>query len=475
MGIFVMEDIDAASKVVQRRDGKKTADITQTQQVDLPTPKSMWQMLLESNDDDCKALVEKLIEKSKRLKEIATASGTMHSLAKRMTSVPGITLVGQQYQNGSDIDAGVGSVESNTIKKISEGAIDSGKEMMSSCESLDEYLSFHAKAMKKMLEMGSTVDEEFENELLGLSSEVHDKKTVLASPNEVTREISVNKYDDERLEVEMKDPMYMLGLGNISKSMPGFGGPGVTFGGGKGFGMGGSDDDLSTDGIGVGGNKKFGKFGGFKGAGFGGAGGFSIVKDSLNLSGLLNVLDGVVDTPDRILIMTSNHPEKLDPALIRPGRIDKKLMLGYMQGDDVCNMLEHYFQLSLEECQKERIRSAISGDVTSSGLALNLTPAQVEQFAAEHDDIEDMISALEEKSAPIVSPPPKIMSDTNKGLNKLNTSSISFGALRSHSAGSISFNGGLRSRSADSISFGSNRLLNIKEDGVKVQNALKRP
>jgi chaperone BCS1 len=48
-------------------------------------------------------------------------------------------------------------------------------------------------------------------------------------------------------------------------------------------------------------------------------------EDELNLSGLLNVLDGVVDTPGWIVVMTTNHPELLDPALIRPGRIDKKL------------------------------------------------------------------------------------------------------------------------------------------------------
>lgn len=30
--------------------------------------------------------------------------------------------------------------------------------------------------------------------------------------------------------------------------------------------------------------------------------------DELNLAGLLNVLDGVVDTPNRIVIMTTNHP-----------------------------------------------------------------------------------------------------------------------------------------------------------------------
>ncbi len=45
--------------------------------------------------------------------------------------------------------------------------------------------------------------------------------------------------------------------------------------------------------------------------------------DELNLAGLLNVLDGVIDTPDRIIVMTTNVPEMLDPALVRPGRIDK--------------------------------------------------------------------------------------------------------------------------------------------------------
>jgi midasin (ATPase involved in ribosome maturation) len=84
--IFVMEDVDAASKVVQRRDGKKTAEVTQTQHVDLPMPKSMWQMLLESNNDECKELVEKLMEKSKRLKEKALASETVSSLETRLLS-----------------------------------------------------------------------------------------------------------------------------------------------------------------------------------------------------------------------------------------------------------------------------------------------------------------------------------------------------------------------------------------------------
>ncbi|KAG6096264.1 hypothetical protein E4U30_001642 [Claviceps sp. LM220 group G6] len=42
----------------------------------------------------------------------------------------------------------------------------------------------------------------------------------------------------------------------------------------------------------------------------------------VSLSGLLNILDGVASQEGRILIMTTNHVEKLDKALIRPGRID---------------------------------------------------------------------------------------------------------------------------------------------------------
>ncbi|KAK5987774.1 putative mitochondrial chaperone BCS1-B [Cladobotryum mycophilum] len=42
----------------------------------------------------------------------------------------------------------------------------------------------------------------------------------------------------------------------------------------------------------------------------------------LSLSGLLNILDGVASKEGRLLIMTTNHVEKLDKALIRPGRVD---------------------------------------------------------------------------------------------------------------------------------------------------------
>lgn len=45
----------------------------------------------------------------------------------------------------------------------------------------------------------------------------------------------------------------------------------------------------------------------------------------ISLSGLLNAIDGVASHEGRVLVMTTNFPEKLDDALIRPGRIDMKI------------------------------------------------------------------------------------------------------------------------------------------------------
>ncbi|CAG8902720.1 unnamed protein product [Penicillium egyptiacum] len=58
-------------------------------------------------------------------------------------------------------------------------------------------------------------------------------------------------------------------------------------------------------------------------------------KGGITLSGLLNVIDGVAASEGRILIMTTNHVEKLDPALLRPGRVDMKITFGYASEADI--------------------------------------------------------------------------------------------------------------------------------------------
>ena len=51
------------------------------------------------------------------------------------------------------------------------------------------------------------------------------------------------------------------------------------------------------------------------------------------ISRILNALDGISISHGRVVIMTTNHIEKLDAALLRPGRIDVKLELGYVTGE----------------------------------------------------------------------------------------------------------------------------------------------
>ena len=43
----------------------------------------------------------------------------------------------------------------------------------------------------------------------------------------------------------------------------------------------------------------------------------------------MNALDGIRTSEGRILFMTTNHKERLDPAILRPGRADMHIELGY--------------------------------------------------------------------------------------------------------------------------------------------------
>ena len=46
-----------------------------------------------------------------------------------------------------------------------------------------------------------------------------------------------------------------------------------------------------------------------------------LADDRLILSDILKVIDGVLDAPERIGTLTSNYPERINNALLRPGRI----------------------------------------------------------------------------------------------------------------------------------------------------------
>lgn len=66
-------------------------------------------------------------------------------------------------------------------------------------------------------------------------------------------------------------------------------------------------------------------------------------KELISLSGLLNALDGVIAGEGRVVIMTTNHPEKLDAALTRSGRVDLTETLQLFGRDECARMWRLFF------------------------------------------------------------------------------------------------------------------------------------
>lgn len=64
----------------------------------------------------------------------------------------------------------------------------------------------------------------------------------------------------------------------------------------------------------------------------------------MTFSGFLNALDGVASGEERIIFMTTNHPERLDPALIRPGRVDLAVLLDDATPEQAKKLFVHFYR-----------------------------------------------------------------------------------------------------------------------------------
>ena len=70
---------------------------------------------------------------------------------------------------------------------------------------------------------------------------------------------------------------------------------------------------------------------------------------SSGLSGVLNALDGILAPSNMFYVFTTNHIEKLDPALIRPGRIDLKLEIGYVTEETFKQFCEFHYGIIIKK------------------------------------------------------------------------------------------------------------------------------
>ncbi|KAJ7940425.1 BCS1 N terminal-domain-containing protein [Mycena leptocephala] len=66
-------------------------------------------------------------------------------------------------------------------------------------------------------------------------------------------------------------------------------------------------------------------------------------QSSVTFSGFLNAIDGVASGEERVIFMTTNHVEQLDPALIRPGRVDFSALVNNASPIQARTLFERFY------------------------------------------------------------------------------------------------------------------------------------
>lgn len=107
------------------------------------------------------------------------------------------------------------------------------------------------------------------------------------------------------------------------------------------------------------------------------------VQIGVTLSGLLNILDGFHAPHGVLFVMTTNHVEKLDKALLRPGRIDYRLFLGNASEQQKLELYRRFFPNSSEPEAREFIEASGSAETMAEFQGLLLALQQGEESLEE--------------------------------------------------------------------------------------------
>ncbi|EWZ45777.1 hypothetical protein FOCG_01500 [Fusarium oxysporum f. sp. radicis-lycopersici 26381] len=126
------------------------------------------------------------------------------------------------------------------------------------------------------------------------------------------------------------------------------------------------------------------------------------MREPISLSGLLNVIDGVGAQEGRVLVMTSNHTENIDPALLRPGRVDFSVEFGLASSDTITQLfrlmygtshdevgsIEHAATTEASEKSVDTTKSvaALSEEFTRLVPSLVFSPAAIQGYLLMHED-----------------------------------------------------------------------------------------
>ncbi|CAN6222584.1 unnamed protein product [Urochloa humidicola] len=110
----------------------------------------------------------------------------------------------------------------------------------------------------------------------------------------------------------------------------------------------------------------------------------------VTLSGLLNIIDGLWSAcgGERIVVFTTNHVNKLDPALIRRGRMDMHIEMSYCGFEAFKTLAKNYLEIDDHE-----LFSAVEEHLRE----VDITPADVAECLMNDASMRSLIEELEKK------------------------------------------------------------------------------
>ncbi|KAG0545131.1 hypothetical protein BDA96_02G335300 [Sorghum bicolor] len=112
-------------------------------------------------------------------------------------------------------------------------------------------------------------------------------------------------------------------------------------------------------------------------------------REGITLSGLLNFIDGLWSTSgeERIIVFTTNYKDRLDPALLRPGRMDMHVYMGYCGWEAFKTLARNYFLVD-DHVLFPEMQELLS--------AVEVTPAEVSEMMLRSEDVDVALQGLKE-------------------------------------------------------------------------------
>lgn len=109
----------------------------------------------------------------------------------------------------------------------------------------------------------------------------------------------------------------------------------------------------------------------------------------VTLSGILNLIDGIWSSfgDERIIVFTTNHKDRLDPALLRPGRMDMHIHMSYCTGSGFRILVSNYLG-------SDGLNHPLCGEIERLVDSTEVTPAELAEELMQDDDADVVLRGV---------------------------------------------------------------------------------